>query len=171
MAKQTTMSSRLVLLAVASLACNSVGADEPASQRALRGTSPCANRKWHFRIEDTEFPGCSNSWKVPRTANKDRLLFDSAEECCSELDLPQGQECSIMNECDGVVDLANTYCDTAKWHFDLDVKRGCTNNPRFPSSWKDPAVSVCDLSPSSVAMQSTRCIVTWVSFCRLTLFT
>jgi len=109
------------------------------SDRALRGTTPCELRRWHLNIEEeTAKPVCSNSWKVPSwTANRNHLFYESLEECCS--DLFEDQECNTFNACEPE-EQVNAHCDSPKWHFDLDTKEGCTNNPRFPDSWKDPHV-------------------------------
>ena len=110
-----------------------------------RATTPCEERKWHLNIESTQRPGCSNSFKVPIDWHgNDRFFFGSAEECCSHL-MGDDQECNIYNACDTKqqpTDHDDHCSDNPKWHYDLDTKEGCTNSPRYPDAWNDPAVAV-----------------------------
>mmetsp|Transcript_4367 Transcript_4367/g.9870 ORF Transcript_4367/g.9870 Transcript_4367/m.9870 type:complete len:173 (-) Transcript_4367:107-625(-) len=134
--QKTKMGSRLIL-AILSLTY-SVAATKP--DRALRGTTPCALRKWHLDFEHATKPGCSNSWKVPSwTAHRpDQFYYASSENCCSELF--EDGECNIVDECEPKVVQVDDHCDNPTWHFDMDTKEGCTNNSRFPVSWNDPHV-------------------------------
>lgn len=136
------MTTALILL-FGILSLSSRAADA-AGRRALRvrGRTPCENRRWHIDIENPTQQGCSNSWKVPNhwrlPEHKARMFYDSYEECCSFL-YGDG-ECNIANLCDEVdpQQAEDDHCGrNPKWHIDLDTKVGCTNNPRFPDSWKD----------------------------------
>jgi len=130
----TIMASKLTLALISlSLKFSVVESD-----RALRGMSPCDQRKWHLDMGNPAQHGCSNSFKVPSWFhNQPHLFYESSEKCCS--DLFEGQECNIIDQCNPKEFVDN--CDSPKWHFDLDTKEGCTNNPRFPDAWKGPNVA------------------------------
>lgn len=146
--------SRLII--ILSLKCTAVVEAAPA----LRGMTPCDLRRWHIDIESAT-PGCSNSWKVPSSwrlpGNEARMFYDSSDKCCS--DLFDTGKCNIADFCEcreeeendtcvvtkqsNLFDPLRDHCESnAKWHFDIDTKRGCTNSPRFPDGWKDPSVEL-----------------------------
>eukprot|EP00584_Thalassiosira_punctigera_P003514 CAMPEP_0172530042 /NCGR_PEP_ID=MMETSP1067-20121228/3915_1 /TAXON_ID=265564 ORGANISM="Thalassiosira punctigera, Strain Tpunct2005C2" /NCGR_SAMPLE_ID=MMETSP1067 /ASSEMBLY_ACC=CAM_ASM_000444 /LENGTH=195 /DNA_ID=CAMNT_0013314185 /DNA_START=161 /DNA_END=748 /DNA_ORIENTATION=- len=114
-----------------------------AADRALRGTTPCELRRWHHDIENAHAgPGCSNSWRVPDSwllpANEARMFFESSAECCFQL-FGDG-ECNVVSLCEETTweqaDEDDHCAGNPRWHFDLDTKNGCTNNPRFPDEWE-----------------------------------
>lgn len=111
-----------------------------AATSALRGSTPCDQRRWHHDIDNPARPGCSNSWRVPSSwllpAHEDRMFFASYDECCSTLF--EDGECNITDLCDETTpqEAVDDHCaGNPKWHIDLDTKRGCTNNPRYPDDW------------------------------------
>lgn len=125
-----------------------------------RGMTPCELRQWHIDIDNPR-PGCSNSWKTPSSwrllANEAHMFYESSDHCCSDIFGKEG-ECHLSDFCEceaeeeetcvvktvyEKVDPLDVHCDSnPKWHFDLDTKRDCTNSPRFPEGWKDPATAL-----------------------------
>jgi len=107
---------------------------------APRMLTPCEHRKWHLDFDQAaEKPRCSNSWKVPRWAqNKTHLFYDSSEDCCA--DLFGDKECNLIDACEPEEPSVEDHCIDPLWHFDVDTKGGCTNNARYPGTWKDPHV-------------------------------
>lgn len=134
------MASKLLL----TMLLSAYGADVTTAEeeRGLRGSgTPCDQRKWHIDLKDPSDPGCTNEFKVPSwVLNNPKMSFDSSDECCTIL-FPANY-CKITDACGDESTEKDPCDDAAKWHFDMDTKRGCTNNNRYPASWEEPEVAI-----------------------------